>query len=85
MSELLSPDELKERIAYYFEDHDEASMYDMIQEQKIAHADKVVGKNLGGSIIGEFNEKDAKAHALVNETIAFVNIHLDKQRKRNKV
>lgn len=42
--------------------------------------EEVVGKNLGKSIIGERNEKDAKANRLINETIDFVNARLDKQR-----
>lgn len=55
----------------------------IILKDKIAHADKVIGTDIR-SAIGDFNEKDAKAHASVQEFCDFVNYHKGLMRKRNK-
>ena len=41
----------------------------------------MIGENYGKSVIGSFNERDAKADKLVNETLDFANARLEKQRQ----
>jgi hypothetical protein len=55
-----------------------------IHERDIERDAHIIGKNMGRSIIGEYNERDAKANKMVNETVDFVNARLNKQRQRAK-
>lgn len=54
------------------------------RKMAIDHADKVIGTDIK-SAIGNFNEKDAKAHASVQEFCDFVNYHKAIMRRKNKL